>query len=141
MVKNDDQAARVEPRVMPHLVYFVKANRYPWVKVGMSRDHQTLDKRVQHIAGREPFEVELIGVSSTVRELQMHNDLSAHHVRSEWFRWCKDVSDYAKKHCDVFHVSRDGRDGWWMMMDDLAIEAHNARTQEISQMLKGLRSA
>lgn len=126
---------------MQHLVYFIKAKRYPWVKVGMSRDMKTMDKRLTTIASREPFDVVLMGVSSRLEEKDAHSDLSEHHVRSEWFRWNKDVSDYVKAKCDVYLRHKDGDDGWFILMSDIEAIEHNQRTLEIQKHIRDLESA
>jgi hypothetical protein len=127
--------------VMPlHLVYFIRAKRYPWVKVGMSRDEMTLDRRLTTIAGREPFDVVLVGVSSVISEAQAHADLSQHHIRSEWFKWCKPVSEYVKGQSNVYHRRKDGDDGWFGIVDDILVAEHNAKSEEISKAIRGLRT-
>ena len=118
-----------------HLTYFIKAVRYNWVKVGRSRDIFTTDKRIQAIAGREPFEVQLMGVSSTVAETEAHRHLKAHRIRSEWFRWNKDVSRYVKRVADLYCCSPGGDDGWDILLWDATTELQNEQTRKISEQL------
>lgn len=122
--------------VANHFVYFIKAKRYPWVKIGMSRDLLSLQKRIDVICGREPFECEVKGVSSLMTEPEFHTALAVHRIRSEWFRWNQHVSDFVKAKCNVYHRHKDGDDGFWLLVNGFHAAQQRTKSLEIAAMLQ-----
>lgn len=121
-----------------HFVYFIKAKRYPWLKVGKSATLSTLEKRLATIQAREPFEIVVKGVSSIVTEEHAHTALAEHRIRSEWFRWNQTVSDWVKAQSDVYTPSKDGDDGLFILFTEHDIAQQNARNLEICRAMSAM---
>lgn len=117
-------------------IYFIRAKRHPWVKIGRSKDIITLDKRVKAIISREPFESFLWGVSTSATESEAHEALRRFRLRAEWFRWGREVRSFALSHCGVYCCERDCQVEWWDLVDGLAAERNREEAQAISRSLE-----
>jgi hypothetical protein len=125
-----------------HLVYFLKAHHYKWVKVGRSRDVLTLDRRMRFFRGSLPFRQRLLGVSSGVSEARAHSDLAAHRIRGEWFKWNEEIRRYVRSVADVFHLERDGSHHWESeVVASMHAKLANERAAEIAPHLWMLHQA
>lgn len=106
-------------------VYVIKARSIKWVKIGRSGNITQTDSRVTSIIGREPFESFLYGVSECLTESQVHSELKKFRIRSEWFRWTREVKEYIHNICDVFLAPRDGEEFW-----DIIVMRHRRKTSD-----------
>jgi hypothetical protein len=102
-----------------HLVYFIKAKSHHFVKIGKSKNIETLIRRVDSIIGREPFESELIGISDIFPENEIHFRLQQFRIRAEWFYWNKQVKQFVRDYCNLFLKEREGEYGYWYLIEEL----------------------
>jgi len=131
-------------RTQDHLVYFIRAGRQRWVKIGRSRDVMTLDSRFRSIAGREPFTVTLEGVSSVITEKEAHEKLATYWIRSEWFWWRPEVKKFMVEVCDVYRRRGRGDDTWgeivfseYCRRENAKVEGRNRRLREALERDQG----
>lgn len=98
----------------PEFIYFIRAGEF--VKIGRTRD---VRRRIETLQIGNPHKLVLLGlVIGWQNETEYHDRFCRSHFRGEWFRFTKDIQEFAKTDLQSFN--------------DAALEWANAHRRELA---------
>jgi len=78
------------------MIYFIQSGSAGPIKIGYTRDRDSIQKRMYHLQNAQPVELNLIfTIEGTKKdEANLHARFKKYHIRGEWFKASRALLDY-----------------------------------------------